>query len=323
MTSILIYCLILGPLLGAYAILAKRLNIVDKPNHRSSHTRVTIRGGGVVFPLAVLAWYIKGLILGESVSLLLLLAVLCIAIISFIDDIHTITPLPRLAVHVAAVSLVLLYSGFENYSIFYWVLAYILFIGWINAFNFMDGINGITTLYSLAVISPIWYIHEWRIEFLPIEYFYALVAALLVFGFANVRRKALMFAGDVGSVSIALMLGGLLILLVKAGFVWEAIAFVSIYGIDAVLTILQRLVKRENIFKAHRSHLYQFLANEKSIPHVAVAFIYALLQLGLSFVVVFTSEQYKPTMVLLSLVVLSGLYIPVKKWASRVTPMTT
>src|SRR5690606_12823228 len=140
----LIATLLLLASLLLYFRIADRFNIIDKPNERSSHKSLTIRGGGIVFSIAVLMAFILG-----YASWPLTLAVLMVATVSFVDDIRPLSQLPRFAVHILASLLVLYEVGLGEYA-FWWIpIALFLLLGWVNIFNFMDGINGITVLYSL------------------------------------------------------------------------------------------------------------------------------------------------------------------------------
>lgn len=262
-----------------YFRIADHYNIVDKPNHRSSHTSVTLRGGGVIFVIAM----IIGCILGYT-SIAFSLAVTLVGVVSFIDDIKPLSQLPRVSSHLIAVVLILFDLGMLETGMIYWLpVLLVLAIGWINAFNFMDGINGITVLYALiSIISfGILYQNDKSFDILVI-----MGIACLVFAFFNVRKKAKTFAGDVGSVSIALFLSYFMIKLIFETGEIGYLLFFSIYGIDAVVTILYRLKDKENIFKPHRSHLYQFLANELKWPHILVAVVYSVLQLLLNYCVI-------------------------------------
>ena len=262
-----------------YFRIADHYNIVDKPNHRSSHTSVTLRGGGVIFVIAM----IIGCILGYT-SIAFSLAVTLVGVVSFIDDIKPLSQLPRVSSHLIAVVLILFDLGMLETGMIYWLpVLLVLAIGWINAFNFMDGINGITVLYALiSIISfGILYQNDKSFDILVI-----MGIACLVFAFFNVRKKAKTFAGDVGSVSMALFLSYFMIKLIFETGEIGYLLFFSIYGIDAVVTILYRLKDKENIFKPHRSHLYQFLANELKWPHILVAVVYSVLQLLLNYCVI-------------------------------------
>jgi UDP-N-acetylmuramyl pentapeptide phosphotransferase/UDP-N-acetylglucosamine-1-phosphate transferase len=261
-----------------YFRIADRYNIIDKPNERSSHTRITIRGGGVVFAVAVLLAYFLGMATWE-----LTLAVLMVASVSFVDDIRPLTQLPRFSIHLVASLLVLYEAGVMELALWWIPLSLFVFLGWVNIFNFMDGINGITALYALAVLGGFYFLPELS-DFRGLIELVAL--SVLVFGFFNIRRKAKTFAGDVGSIGMAVVLGYLMVhLLVATGEIFYLLLF-ALYGLDGVLTILHRLLKRENIFQPHRSHLYQYLANEMGWGHLPVAFGYFAAQVLVNLIVV-------------------------------------
>lgn len=292
-----------------YFFLAKKLAIIDKPNERSSHSVITVRGGGIVFPLAVLLWFVQT---GFQFPLFVL-GVTLLASISFIDDIRPLSTLPRLVIHFLAVILILYDLGFQAYSWYWWLIAFILSIGWINAFNFMDGINGITAFYALAVLIPILKVNT-TADFIDSDLIVYVSISLIAFSIFNARPRALCFAGDVGSVSMASIISFLMIALISKTGKWEYILFVSLYGIDTVLTIIQRLIKGENIFKAHRTHLYQYLANEMGWGHLKVAGLYAVIQLVISFLLLWISVIFSAQVFTLSLMaILVLVYIMVKR----------
>lgn len=278
--------IVLCLLLLGYFHLAARFNIIDKPNQRSSHTYLTVRGGGIVFPLAVLLWF---LFYGFEQPLMVA-GLLAMAVISFTDDVKTLSGKVRIGVHLLAVSLV-----FYQLAIFglpWWLvlLAYIFTIGWINAFNFMDGINGITVFYALISLLTFAWVNL-ILHFAPDSLLILLILSCIVFAWFNARRQARCFAGDVGSVSMAFILAWLmLMLMVKSGRI-EYILFFSVYAVDSVFTIVHRLLRHENIFRAHRFHLYQLLSNEKRLPHLWVAALYALLQTGINMLVLAAMHQ--------------------------------
>jgi UDP-N-acetylmuramyl pentapeptide phosphotransferase/UDP-N-acetylglucosamine-1-phosphate transferase len=266
-----------------YFKIADKYNIIDKPNSRSSHTTITLRGGGIIFPVATLIAFSLGYVSWE-----LTLAVTMVALVSFIDDMKPLSQLPRFATHVVAVLLVFYDLNLFSEAIWLLPIVFVLMIGWVNAFNFMDGINGITVLYALTAIISFAYlaINE---ENLPLLITMGL--SCVVFGIFNVRKKAKTFAGDVGSISMALFLGYFMIKTITDSGQLGYILFFSVYGIDAVITIVNRLLKKENIFEPHRSHLYQYLANEMGYSHVAVAFFYAVLQLGINVIVIYMAAK--------------------------------
>ncbi len=289
-----------------YFKIADQYNIIDKPNHRSSHSKITIRGGGILFPIAIIIAFLLGF-----VSWALTLAVVLVAVVSFMDDIKPISQLPRFGSHIIA--FLLTAYDLNLFAEVFWVipLVLILLIGWMNAFNFMDGINGITTLYALSAIVSFSFlaIHETNLPLLI-----TMALSCLVFGFFNVRTKAKTFAGDVGSISMALFLGYFMIKTIVESGQFGFILFFSIYGIDAIITILNRIKKRENIFEAHRSHLYQYLANERGYSHILISVIYAVIQLMVNSLVIYMDSKgiLTSTVILLLLMLLTFVYLGIR-----------
>jgi UDP-N-acetylmuramyl pentapeptide phosphotransferase/UDP-N-acetylglucosamine-1-phosphate transferase len=268
-----------------YFKIADHYNIIDKPNSRSSHSSITLRGGGIIFPIAIL---IAGLF--GYVSWAVVLAVVLVAVISFIDDIKPLSQLPRFASHAIAIGLVFYDLNLFTQAIWILPIIFILLIGWVNAFNFMDGINGITVLYAFTAIVSF--------SFLPINHdslplLITMGLSCCAFGIFNVRKKAKTFAGDVGSISMALFLGYFMIKTILDSGQIGYLLFLSVYGIDAIITIFTRIKKKENIFEPHRSHLYQYLANELGYSHILVSFIYAGIQLVINAGIVYLEMKGK------------------------------
>ena len=163
----------------------------------------------------------------------------------------------------------------------YVVVALVVCTGIINAYNFMDGINGITGGYSLVVLCALGYVNMQVVPFVDEGMIYTMILAVVVFNVFNFRRKAKCFAGDVGSVSIAFVILFLLGKLILETGDWSYIIFLVVYGVDSVLTIIHRLMLHENIGLPHRKHMYQLMANELKMPHVAVSLLYMLVQGGI------------------------------------------
>lgn len=299
-----------------YFRVADRFNIIDKPNQRSSHSTITIRGGGIVFALSLFVYAVIAYLNKATPDWYFISAVLIAAIASFVDDVITIKPLPRLIAHLVSVVLIIYTTGIlQNWGYLTAAIVLICAIGWINTFNFMDGINGITVLYALAILTPIFF-HQYfqnHESLISVDLLRSVIAGLLVFGFFNVRKKAKAFAGDVGSVSMALIIAYVLLSGMTQGWGWSAIVMLSVYGIDSVGTILQRIKRRENIFEAHRTHLYQYMANELNMPHVFVSFIYAILQMAINIGWFMIDENQRSTYSLVILSLLAISYFPIKK----------
>ena len=277
-------------LLLGYFKFANQYNIIDKPNGRSSHSYTTIRGGGIVFPAAAILWF---LMYGFSQPWLIL-ALLLMAAISFLDDVITLTSKIRIFVHFMAVTILFWQLNVFELPWYCFAFAYLFTIGWINAFNFMDGINGITAFYGLVALGTFAWLNQ-SLEFVSQQLIIVLVLSVLIFSYFNARKRAKTFAGDVGSVSMAFLLAWFMIsLMVKTGRV-EYILFFALYGLDSVVTIIFRLRRHENIFKAHRSHLFQYLSNELKLPHVMVSSIYALVQCGINIITIVLISENRMT----------------------------
>ena len=257
-----------------YFHIADKYNIIDKPNERSSHTRITLRGGGIIFYLGALVYFLTS----QFEYPWFMLALTLVTVISFVDDIRSISQGLRLVFHFTAMGL--MFYQWELFTLPWWtvVVALIACTGIINAYNFMDGINGITGGYSLVVLGALAFINHWVVSFVEPGLIYTMLCAVLVFNFFNFRKRAKCFAGDVGSVSIAFIILFLIgkLIIDTEDFSW--IVLLAVYGADSVLTIVHRLMLHENIALPHRKHLYQIMANELKIPHVAVSLTYMVVQ---------------------------------------------
>ena len=287
-----------------YFKLANKFNIIDKPNERSSHRKVTLRGGGIIFYFGALVYFLAN----HWEYPWFIVALTLITFISFVDDIRSTSQSLRLVFHFAA--MVLMFYQWDLFSLSWWwiIVALIICTGIINAYNFMDGINGITGGYSLVILVTLAYINAKIVPFTEPALINTVLCSVLVFCFFNFRKKAKCFAGDVGSVSIAFIL---LFLIGKLIIKTEDISWIillSVYGVDSVLTIIHRLMLHENIGLPHRKHMYQLMANELKIPHVGVSLIYmgaqALVILGY-----FCFVRYGYWYLLGIIVLLSGIYV--------------
>jgi UDP-N-acetylmuramyl pentapeptide phosphotransferase/UDP-N-acetylglucosamine-1-phosphate transferase len=193
------------------------------------------------------------------------------------------------------------------------VILYVFMMGLINAYNFMDGINGITGLYSLLFILTCVVIsyYQGTLHTSSMLTFGTILSFLVVFGVFNYRSKALAFLGDSGSVFLGLFIGVYLLILNVTTASVNVVVLLAVYGVDSVLTIGLRLLRRENIFKAHRSHLYQDLVHVKKWGHIQVAMAYAGVQLLINFIVFvpIINKSLSTTLVLSILALLSTIYL--------------
>lgn len=292
-----------------YHRMALRFGIVDKPNQRSSHKETTIRGGGILFPVAVLFWWMTY----DFLHTWMVLGLIWISVISLLDDMYVLSRKLRFAVQFLALSMAFYDLGvFDQES--WWTLPFLYFIalGIINAINFMDGINGITGIYGMVFFGSILAINQ----FMPIfseSLIRYIILSILVFLIFNFRKRALMFAGDIGSISIAYLMIYFLLQWYLASDNWTIILFLLVYGIDSFLTLGHRLLLRENIGLPHRTHLYQIIANQLKKDHVLISLIYGVLQLGVNLILFILPESYPhPLIAFFVLIASAGLYLTIK-----------
>lgn len=264
----------------AYFILADKFNIIDKPNERSSHSTIVLRGGGIIFLIGAWVWSVS---FGFECPWFLA-GLTLVAGVSFVDDIHSLPDSVRLVAQFAAAAMAFYQLGILHWSMWWIVMiALIVYVGATNVINFMDGINGITAGYSLAVLVPLAMVNL-NGAYVEQSLITSIILASLVFCIFNFRPKgkAKCFAGDVGSIGIAFIMLFLLgNVIIKTGDITWLI-FLLVYGVDGCLTIVHRIMLHENLGEAHRKHAYQIMANELKIGHVKVALLYMAVQLAIS-----------------------------------------
>lgn len=303
----MIYVVIAAILMAAellYFKIADRFNIIDRPNMRSSHTSITLRGGGVVFLFG--AW-VYAAFFGVTYPWFLI-GLTLVGVVSFVDDIHSLPDSVRLVVQFAAMFLMFYQFGILNWNDWWIVcIALIVCVGITNAYNFMDGINGITGAYSLAVMLPLIYLNE-SVGFIEMPFLLVITLSILVFLFFNFRKKAKCFAGDVGSISMAFIVVFVLGLLMLQTRDFSYIVFLAVYGVDAVLTIVHRIMLHENLGEAHRKHAYQLMANELKLSHLKVSAGYMIVQLAVSAGLIFIPINHYLYLGLV-IILLSGGYV--------------
>ncbi len=339
-TYVIIFAILLLAEL-AYFKIADRFNIIDKPNERSSHSTIVLRGGGIIFLIGAWIWFIAsacGAFGAESLSsplsaLSFMIGLTLVAGISFIDDIRSLPDSVRLVAQFTAAGLAFYELGMLSGEWFdangvlvgglMIVLALIVYVGATNVINFMDGINGITAGYALAVLVPLMLLNTDLTNctngvFFDQSLVVVAILSVLVFCIFNFRPKgkAKCFAGDVGSIGIAfIMLFFIGKVIISTGDMTYLI-FLLVYGVDGCLTIVHRIMLHENLGEAHRKHAYQLMANELRIGHVKVSLIYMALQMAVSLGFIYLCPE---TMVAhwvylaVTLVVLAIAYILFKK----------
>lgn len=293
-----------------YFRIAERFSITDKPNERSSHTKVVLRGGGVIFTIGLWIWSV---FFGFQYPLLLA-AVTLAAGVSFVDDIHSLPDSVRLVAQFVAMGILLLQVvlslpvSFDGLAWWVWILvgiaALIVCVGATNIYNFMDGINGITAGYSLAVLVSLMLVNRsiaslrmteevfemtqlppsLVLGFVDKSLIIVVILSVFVFSFFNFRpkNKARCFAGDVGSVGMAFIVLFLIGCVIAGTRDVTWLIFLLVYGVDGCCTIIHRIMLHENLGDAHRKHAYQIMANELGMSHVAISLIYMTIQLVVS-----------------------------------------
>ncbi len=250
------------------SILEKRA-IFDQPNDRSSHTIPTPRGGGLavmsvltVIGILSLFWFPE-IPLKTATALALASA---LAVVSWRDDVRPLSPLLRLLAQMLAVAVGLailpssaVFQGFLPAWLDH-LIVFFLWVWFINLFNFMDGIDGITGIETLCICAGLCLLayatNDWEAAWMPL----LIAATTLGFLFHN-WHPARIFLGDVGSIPLGFLLGWLLLTAAAHGYWIEALILPSYYLTDATLTLLHRLFRGEKIWRAHREHFYQKAAH--------------------------------------------------------------
>ena len=301
--------------LALYYRIAIRFDIIDQPNERSSHDYITVRGAGIIFLITGLFWVLSS----TGPHLYIFIGLTSIGLISLLDDILTLPNKLRFLVHIVSALFIFLHIGLFSSNIIIILSVLILYLGWINAFNFMDGINGITSFYTLSILLPL-FIAFRDLSSADSSLIVFLGISVLVFMTLNVRPRALAFCGDVGAIVLAYLIGYLVITLIISTGKIEFILFGCVYGIDSIFTIIRRILKGENIFKPHRSHLYQLLSNELKWHFLTVSLVYSLLQLIISMILLFalqTIPQYSFFVAAVILILIIMTYLSLIKLVSR------
>lgn len=274
-------------------IFGQRMKILDKPGHRSSHTTVVPRTGGIAIILAM----VPALALTSETStpfVIGIIAALFIAAISFIDDVITIPSIPRLLAHLLAAGVVIKFLRIEmveldlfgtTVQLPYWlalIVPVVFVAGFTNFFNFMDGINGIAAIQGLfggLTIAILLHMGGGTNRVLAAAALAGACAGFIPHNFPRAR----IFMGDAGSTILGFLLAMLAVMgarHVKLPHV-PFVALVMPLGLfiyDTVFTLFKRVLRRENFLKAHREHHYQLLVR-CGWSHIRVTLIQAGLML--------------------------------------------
>jgi len=262
-----------------YKKIAEALNIVDKPNHRSTHYNITVRGGGIIFVLSVLLY---GLFFKHNLPLAFFIAFFSLSFISYIDDIRSLPASFRFLFHIISLGLVFWEFApiiLESYNYFFLVLFYIWTLALLNIYNFMDGINGNLFLNGLISLITLLIVNDYLFHFVESSFLVISIISILIFGFFNFRKKAYFFAGDVGSIAVGFIL---IFLILKLFFEINNPIVLLLFGtffIDGGMTIMKRLINKQNIFKPHKLHLYHRLFEVLNFSHLKISTYYFIGQM--------------------------------------------
>ncbi|MBT6095040.1 MAG: glycosyltransferase family 4 protein [Rhodospirillaceae bacterium] len=254
--------------------------ILDHPNHRSSHGSPTPHGGGIAVLAALLpAWLlIEQFMPGTPDGLLVVVGgTIFLAVVSWIDDVRSLGPAVRLLAQATMVAVVLSLAPFTGPVFGGWLppmvdllLAALLWIWFINLFNFMDGIDGIAGVQSAGIGMGVFVaakVGKLDVSWLAL----GLSVAAASVGFLRWNwHPAKIFLGDVGSIPLGFLLGWLLLGLAAAGYPAPAIILPAYFLADATITLGRRLLRGEKIWEAHREHFYQ-LAVQSGLRHDQVS----------------------------------------------------
>lgn len=272
-----------------YIKIAQRYKIVDVPGSRSSHSQVTIRGAGIIFPLSA----ILSIIFSGQQLYPLMFGLLLISAVSFVDDLRSLNPAFRLVAQLISIAAMLYAANvYGLWPLWFIVVLCIFTAGVVNMFNFMDGINGITGIYSLVTLLTLLYINYITGGLVNNVFFIYPAIACAIFLYFNLWAKIRCFAGDIGSIGIAFWLCFLLLLFIFKFQAYKFIFLIAVYAVDAGLTMAKRMLLKENILQPHRIHLYQLLVNNAKFKHINVALAYGAIQLFLNILIVNTSWPF-------------------------------
>lgn len=307
-TAVLIIGLII------YLKIAEKWSIIDQPNSRSSHLFVTKRGGGIIYLIALVIYMISSNFNMPSI----IICGLLLGIMGFIDDIKNLDFKIKLIIQCLTIGYFLStgnYNGLEWYLL---ILMFFLIISSINILNFMDGINGLTILYSLSFLMSFYIINAHIIAFTDSNFLLIVILSNLIIGYFNIRKKAVCFLGDVGAITMGFIYAVLTItLIVKTDSLSPLILFL-VYFLDSGWTIVERLFAKENIFHPHRKHLYQLLVNEYKLSHLLVAVIYFSIQslINITWLLNYEKDLLPITLVLI-FGIFSVIYLLIKKIVNK------
>ena len=263
---------------------AHKFELIDHPNHRSSHQKPTPTGSGI----GILAVFVF-VSLFIRIPFTFWIPATFLALLSFFQDKLKFSLKFRLFFQFSTTIMLLVGTiNFHNPLINWLILIMpliVFVVGTTNFYNFMDGINGIaaiTGIVGFGLLAIYAFLTEGDMSFTVIS----VCISFSCLGFLPFNvPKAKVFMGDVGSILLGFVFAGMVIVFSKDFLDFVCLAsFLFPFYADELSTMAIRIKDGENIFRAHRRHLYQLLVNEKGIAHWKVSVGYGILQLlvGLS-----------------------------------------
>ena len=288
--------------LKLYFPFAEKKGMLAGVNHRSSHTKPVITGAGFIFYISYVFYIISFVFSTWDAPWPLFIGISILAIVSFIDDLKDLWFFIRLVVQILAVIL-MLYQIYIEFSMepfamnasllmILAIVGLIFSVGFVNLYNFMDGLNGMMVGITISALAIFALIDFFVVDFVDDLLLVYTAIPTLIFAFFNARRQAICFAGDVGAIVLGFVMVYMLVsLLMQTANVVYIFIFASIY-LEAGMTVMQRLLAGQNIFKPHRIHLFQLLCNEHKHHHVKISAFYALNQLVFGAIIV-TMNYYE------------------------------
>jgi len=293
-------------------------NILDIPDERTNHSVPTPRGGGIAVISTILLFLIIASFYHEGLFakiMPIIIGATILSILSWIDDKRGLSPLIRFSTQIITISIITLFfmdkALFNNDYIPYFIMVVFVIILWtwfLNLFNFMDGINGITSVETISICVGIVAI----VSIKNLDSHFAFISALcassiLGFLFWN-WGNAKIFLGDVGSISMGFILGWLMLEIASKGY-WSPMIILSLYYLfDSTYTITKRLLKKEKIWLPHSQHFYQkAVRSGKSHANVTTAILITNIALIILAIVTSIDLKYNIEGLILASIILWGL----------------
>jgi UDP-N-acetylmuramyl pentapeptide phosphotransferase/UDP-N-acetylglucosamine-1-phosphate transferase len=304
--------LIIG--LITYLKIAEKWSIIDQPNSRSSHIVVTKRGGGIIYLIALVIYIISSNFNMPNI----IICGLLLGIMGFIDDVKNLDFKIKLIFQCLIIGYFLSTANYNGLEWYFLILMFFLIVSSINILNFMDGINGLTILYSFSFLISFYLINTHITAFTDSNFLLIVILSNLIIGYFNIRKKAVCFLGDVGAITMGFIYAVLTItLIVKTNSLSPLILFLF-YFLDSGWTIVERLLAKENIFHPHRKHLYQLMVNEYKLSHLLVAAIYFTIQSLVNTIWLLNYEKDLSPIILISIFgIFSVIYLLIKKFLNK------